>query len=249
MVLRKSPERKTYGGGKPLASAKIGLMAVLVGGVAAGTLAPQPVYAEEEWRVGGMLQIPFGGSKEKSFVHFANTRIGVKVQYAEIDDVIKRNELTVDRVFQGNVELSATVTSEGVVTVDEGDKVVGGEGYLLVAPFNGFWDVSGGINGFGGKDIIQGAAGLGYDPSFGVYLGIGALMPYSEVGIRLNFRHIDYFVGATSLPKFSSKTVWQEDKITYSDTFEAIPEEGAALDSTAVEVPAVEEVTEAPPST
>jgi hypothetical protein len=222
----------------------IGLMVVFTGGVAAGILAPQSVCAEEEWRVGGMLQIPFGGSKEKSFVHFANTRIGVKVQYAEIDDVIKRNEQTVERVYQGNVEVSSNVTSAAVVTVDEGDKVIGGEGYILFAPFNGFWDVSGGINGFYGQHTIQGAAGLGYDPSFGTYLEIGALMPYSEVGIRLNFRHIDYFVGATSLPQFSSKTVWLEDKITYNDISQPLPEESAVGEGAVVEA-----VTEVPPST
>jgi len=227
MIARKIPECETNGDKAQLLPSMIGLMQALLGVLVAGAIAVQSAWAEEEWRVGGMLQIPFGGSKEQSFVHFANTRIGVKVQYAEIDDLIKRNEQTVDRVYQDGELQSSTVTSEAVVTVDEGDKVIGGEGYLMVAPFNGFWDVSGGLNGFAGQQTVQGAAGLGYDPSFGVYLGIGALLPYSQAGIRLNFRHLDYFVGATSLPKFSSKTVWKEDKINYKDITLELPAEGA----------------------
>ncbi len=224
MVARKNPGQKTHGDKMLKTSSNIGLVMVLAGVLTTGTIVAKPAFAEEEWRVGGMLQIPFGGSREKTFVHFANTRIGIKVQYAEVDDIIKRNELTVERIYQGDVLQSSTVTSENVVTVDEGGKVIGGEGYLLVAPFNGFWDFSGGFNGFAGQETVQGAAGLGYDPSFGVYLGIGALLPYSEVGVRLNFRYIDYFVGATSLPKFASETVWQEDKTTYNDISQVSPE-------------------------
>ncbi len=205
--------------------AKVCRMLFFVAAFLAGTILAETTFAEEEWRVGGMLQIPFGGSKHKSFVHLGDTRIGIKVQYAEIDDHIKRNEQSVERVYQGETLASSTVTSESVVTVEDGDDVIGGEGYLLLAPFNGFWDISGGINGFTGQHTVQGAAGLGYDPSFGFYLGIGALMPFSEVGIRLNFRHIDYYLGATSLPRFTSKTVWQEDGITYTDIVVSPPEE------------------------
>ncbi len=225
MITRKIKERETNRDNAHLMPSAMGLTQALIGVLMAGAITTQSALAEEEWRVGGMLQIPFGGSKEQSFVHFANTRIGVKVQYAEIDDVIKRNEQTVDRVYQDGVLQSSTVASTAVVTVDEGEKVIGGEGYLMLAPFNGFWDVSGGLNGFAGQQIVQGAAGLGYDPSFGVYLGLGALLPYSQAGIRLNFRHLDYFVGATSLSKFSSKTVWKEDLVKYQDTSLDFPAE------------------------
>ncbi|MBU1566837.1 MAG: hypothetical protein KJ630_14595 [Proteobacteria bacterium] len=225
MVVRKSSESKESGGSIQQTLSWICWVMALVGVVTAGTIAAKPVLAEEEWRVGGMIQIPFGGTKRQSFVHFIDTRIGVKVQYAAVDDVIMRNEQAVERVYQDGVLQSSTVISDGVVTVQGGDKVVGGEGYLLVAPFNGFWDVSGGINGFAGQDTIQGAVGLGYDPSFGVYIGIGGLFPFSEAGIRLNFRHIDYFVGATSFPKFSEKTVLQEDNIRYIDILQTSPVE------------------------
>lgn len=181
-------------------------------------LAAGAVMAEEEWRVGLMLQLPFGGSQEKDFVHFANTRIGAKLQYAEIDDVVKRNEQTVERIYLGEELQSSEVTSEEVVKVESGDKVVGGEAYIMVSPFNGLWNVSGGVNGFSGNNTFQGAGGLGYDPLLGGYLSVGALMPYSQVGLRFNFRYIDYYLGATSLPKFSSTTVWEEDGIVYEDT-------------------------------
>lgn len=237
MVARTNQRRKTNGDEMPKTPSKIGMALVLAGVLTTGTIAAKPACAEEEWRVGGMLQIPFGGSREKTFVHFANTRIGIKVQYAEVDDIIKRNEQVVERVYEGDVLQSSTVTSENAVTVDEGGKVVGGEGYLLVAPFNGFWDFSGGFNGFAGQETIQGAAGLGYDPSFGVYLGIGALLPYSEAGIRFNFRYIDYFVGATSLPKFASETVWQENKTTYNDISQVSPEPVPPAEEVVSEVP------------
>lgn len=239
MDARTNQGRKTNGDDLLQTPSKIGLVIALAGVLTTGTIVAKPACAEEEWRVGGMLQIPFGGSREKTFVHFANTRIGIKVQYAEVDDIIKRNEQTVERVYQGDVLQSSTVTSEAVVTVDEGGKVIGGEGYLLVAPFNGFWDFSGGFNGFAGQETVQGAAGLGYDPSFGVYLGIGALLPYSEAGIRFNFRYIDYFVGATSLPKFASKTVWQEDKATYNDILQVSPEPASPVEEVVSEEPEV----------
>ena len=197
----------------------------------AAALAATAVSAEEEWRVGLMVQLPFGGSQEKGFVHFANTRIGAKLQYAEIDDIVKRNEQTVERVFLGEELQSSEVTAEGVVKVEDGDKVVGGEGYLLVAPFNGFWDVSGGINAFSGNNTVQGAAGIGYDPVLGGYLTVGALLPYSQAGLRFNFRYIDYFLGLTSLPKFSPSTVWEEDSVVYDDTVVDLPvAEGAVED-------------------
>jgi hypothetical protein len=180
-------------------------------------LVPGAVVAEDEWRVGLMLQLPFGGSQERGFVHFANTRIGAKLQYAEVDDVVKRNEQTVERIYFGEELKSSEVTSEEVVKVENGDKVVGGEAYIMVTPFNGLWNVSGGVNGFSGSNTIQGVGGLGYDPLLGGYLAVGALMPYSQVGLRFNFRYIDYYLGATSLPKFSSTTVWEEDLIVYED--------------------------------
>lgn len=193
--------------------------------------------AEEEWRVGLMLQLPFGGSQERDFVHFANTRIGAKLQYAEIDDIVKRNEQTVERVFLGEELQSSEVTSEGVVKVEDGDKVVGGEGYVTIAPFNGHWDVSGGVNAFSGNNTFQGAAGLGYDPVLGGYLAIGALMPYSQAGLRFNFRYIDYYLGLTSLPKFSPTTVWEEDAVVYDDTVVELPpaEEAAEVGETPAE--------------
>ena len=224
MVNRRNPWQVTNGGGILQTPSKIGLAVFLAGVLTTGSMFVKPTYAEEEWRVGGMLQIPFGGSQSKSFVHFADTRVGVKVQYATVDDTIKANEQIVERVYQGGALLSSTVASESVVTVSDGGKVVGGEGYLMVAPFNGYWDFSGGINGFAGQETVQGAAGFGFDPSLGGYLQLGALMPYCEAGLRLNFRYVDYFIGATSLPKFKSKTVWQADKTIYKDTTLATPE-------------------------
>lgn len=191
-------------------------------------MAAAEVVAEEEWRVGLMLQLPFGGSQERSFVHFANTRVGAKLQYAEIDDVVKRKEQTLERIYLGEELQSSEVTAEAVVKVEDGDKVVGGEIYVMITPFNGSWDVSGGTNVFSGDNTFQGAGGFGYDPLLGGYLAVGALMPYSQVGLRFNFRYIDYYLGATSLPEFSSTTVWEEDRIVYEDTVIEPPAEEVA---------------------
>jgi hypothetical protein len=189
-----------------------------------GMEAPPAAMAEEEWRLGLTLQVPFGGSQEKSFVHFANTRIGAKLQYAEIDDIVKQNRQTVERIYLGEELQSSTVTEEGVVKLKDGDKVVGGEGYITVAPFSGFWDVAGGIGAFSGSNAIQGAAGIGYDPTLGGFLSVGALLPYSQAGVRFNLRYIDYYLGLTSLPAFSPATVWREDEVAYDDTVIVPPE-------------------------
>ena len=242
MVDRRNPRRVTNGGGILKTPTTIGLAVLLAGVLTTGSIGVKPTYAEDEWRVGGMLQIPFGGSQSKSFVRFADTRIGVKVQYATVDDTIKANEQVVERVYQGGELRSSTVVSESATTVSDGGKVVGGEGYLMVAPFNGYWDFSGGINGFAGQETVQGAAGFGFDPSFGGYLQIGALMPYCEAGLRLNFRYVDYFVGATSLPKFKSETVWQADRTIYKDTTLAAPEVAAPEETTPEPAPSGEEV-------
>lgn len=181
-------------------------------------LAVSTVAAEEEWRFGVMLQLPFGGSQERDFVQFANTRVGAKVQYAEIDDVVKRKEQTLERIYLGEELQSSEVTSEAVVKVDDGDKVVGGEFYMTITPFNRLWNFSGGANVFSGDNTFQGAGGIGFDPLLGGYFAVGVLMPYSQAGLRFNFRYIDYYLGLTSLPEFSSSTVWEEDRIVYEDT-------------------------------
>jgi hypothetical protein len=189
----------------------------------AGCIFSIPAYAKDEFRFGLMLQLPFGGSQGGSFIHFSDVRIGAKVQYADIDDSELQKEKTIDRVYQDGVLQSSTVNSEKTVVLNDGDKVSGAEAYVLVTPFNRKWYISGGINGFTGQKNIQGAIGLGYDPSFGGYLGIGALMPFSELGVRFNLRSIDYFAGLSSLSGFSQDTVWKDDKVTYNDTYNTTP--------------------------
>jgi hypothetical protein len=197
---------------------QFGLVLSLTGALA-GCLTWQPAYAEDEFRVGLMLQIPFGGSERGDLIHFPNTRIGIKAQYAQLDDTTKMKEQVIDRVYVDGVLQSSTTRSEDITTTD-GDKVSGAQAYLLVTPFNSKWNLSGGIDGFTGKNNIQGALGFGYDSSFGGgYVKLGAQMPYSELGFRFNLRYIDYFVGINSLSGFSPKTVWKDDKITYYDTF------------------------------
>jgi hypothetical protein len=202
---------------------KIGLALSLTGTLAVGCITWQPAFAEDEFRVGLMLQIPIGGSERGDLIHFPNTRIGIKIQYAALDDTIKRNETVIDRVYLDGVLQSSTTRSSDVITTD-GDKVSGAQAYLLVTPFNRKWNLSGGIDGFSGSNNIQGALGLGYDPTFGgVYVKLGAQMPYSELGVRFNLRYIDYLAGINSLSGFSPKTVWKEDNITYYDTFNTSP--------------------------
>jgi hypothetical protein len=198
--------------------AKSGVLLGVAGGAAAGILLCQPAAAEEELRVGVMLELPFGGSKHQSFVHFDSTRIGAKVQYAEVEEIEKRIEHVVDRVFQDGVLVSSEEKGNRVVTVSEGDQVYGGEFYLMVAPFTGKWTISTGINAFGGNNDFQGAAGFGYDPTFGGYMEIAALMPFSEAGVRLNLSYIDYFIGATSFSGFSPEKVWQKETFRFNDT-------------------------------
>ena len=207
---------------------KIGPAFCLAGVLTMGCIMWHSAHAEDEFRVGLMFQIPFGSSQGGSFVHFDNTRIGAKVQYATIDDITLQREKVIDRVFVDGLLQSETVKSDKTVTLSDGDKVSGAEAYLLVTPFNRRWNLSGGVNGFTGNRDFQGAIGLGMDPILGVYTQLGALMPYSEVGVRFNFHAIDLFAGMTSLGGFSSKTVWKDDVITNNDTFHTSPKPESA---------------------
>ena len=202
---------------------KIGPALGLAGILAIGCIAWQPAYAQNDTRVGLMLEVPFGGGQRGSFVHFDNTRIGAKIQYARVDDISKQNQQIIDRIYQDDVLQSSTTRPETTVDLNNGDKVTGGEVYFLVTPFSGKWNLSGGVNGFTGNKNFQGALGFGYDTLFGAYTQLGVLMPFSELGVRFNFHSIDYFAGLTSLGGFSPKTVWKDNLITYNDTFNTTP--------------------------
>jgi hypothetical protein len=202
---------------------RIGPAFCLAGVLTTGCIIWQSAHAEDEFRVGLMFQIPFGGSHGGSFIHLDDTRIGAKVQYAAIDDITLQREKVIDRVFIDGILQNETVKSDKTVTLNDGDKVSGAEAYLLVTPFNRRWNLSGGVNGFTGNRDFQGALGFGIDPSIGVYTQLGVLMPFSEVGVRFNFHAFDFFAGMTSLDGFSSKTVWKDDVITYNDSFHTTP--------------------------
>jgi hypothetical protein len=215
------------------AKRRIGPALYLAGVLAAGCSMWQTAFADDEFRAGLMLQVPFGSSQSGSWVHFDNTRIGAKIQYASIDDIVMQKEQTIKRVYLDDDLQRETVTSENIVTLDNGDKVSGAEAYFMVTPFNRRWNMSAGVNGFTGNRDFQGALGLGFDTSFGAYTQLGVLMPYSEAGLRYNFRAIDFYAGLNSLGGFSSKTQWKDDIITYDDViFTSSPPESIDNGST-----------------
>jgi hypothetical protein len=142
---------------------------------------PSYSRASNEFRVGAVLQIPFGGGGT-SYFQIANIRVGITSQYADVedDDILIERHIT-NNYLDGRLK-SQTVTNE-TVTIDEGDKVYGIEGNVFIQPF-GSWNPSVEILGFYGNNNVQGAFGGGYDWMDGWFLDSKVMFPYSEIGLR-----------------------------------------------------------------
>jgi hypothetical protein len=143
--------------------------------------APVISKAGNEFRVGAIIQIPFGGGGI-SYFQLSNIRVGVTGQYADVED----DEIMIERhvtndYLDGRLR-SQTVTDE-TVTTDEGNSVYGIEGNIFVQPF-GAWNPSVELLGFYGNSNVQGAFGGGYDWNDGWFLDSKVMFPYSEIGIR-----------------------------------------------------------------
>lgn len=178
----------------------------VLSGILAGLLfilPGQPVSADDEVRVGGVVQIPFDLSSTGSLFDYTTIRIGLTCQYAEVeeDEIVTHRYITEHySTTPPNPYLGYTLTRTAV-QADEGDQVYGVEGNLFVEVFND-WNASAELLGFYGDNDIQGALGAGYSLSDSFFLDAKAMFPYSEIGIRF-MGPLEIYGGLKSLGDFN----------------------------------------------
>lgn len=157
----------------------------VLAGLLAGLLLALPaqtVRADDEIRVGAVVQIPFNLSGSHSFFDPGAIRFGVSCQYADVEE---ETVTTTRRVTNTYVDgaLQESVALPAVTKVDEGNRVYGVEGNVFVTVL-GDWNISAEVLGLYGNNDIQGAFGAGYGFAEGLFLDAKAMFPYSEVGLR-----------------------------------------------------------------
>lgn len=149
-------------------------------GVSCALLA-QPACADDEIRVGAVLQAPFSLRSNQQFFDFSTIRLGLTCQYASVEeDEITITRHTTETYVDGHLaDTDVTYTSRN----DEGNQVLGLEGNLFVEVFNN-WNGSAELLGFYGGNAVQGAVGGGYSFSDDFFLDAKVMLPYSEIGFR-----------------------------------------------------------------
>jgi len=197
---------------------------------------PSLSKASNEFRVGAVLQIPFGGGGT-SYFQLANIRVGVTSQYADVeDDEILIERHIINSYLDGRLR-SQTVTNE-TVTIDEGNQVYGIEGNIFIQPF-GAWNPSVEILGFYGNNNVQGAFGGGYDWFDGWFLDSKVMFPYSEIGIRF-IAPFEIYAGVKTFGAFDPEENITSNEIIssqYSTTPRPRPRPAAKEEPAPVEVP------------
>lgn len=164
----------------------------------AGTLAAPSIHAEDEIRAGAVLQIPFALGSSRPFFDYTTIRVGLTCQYASVeeDEVMTTHHVT-NTFVNGTQTDSSEETS---VDVDEGNQVLGVEGNLAIAPFNGF-NPSVELLGFYGTNHIQGAFGGGYDFEDSFFFDGKVMFPYGEIGLRFP-QNVEIYAGVKTLGSF-----------------------------------------------
>lgn len=182
----------------PRRARRILLLSTAILGLTA-TLSVPCSHAEDEIRAGAVLQIPFSLGSSSPLFDPSAIRVGLTCQYANVeeDEVITTHHVTTTYV---NDVQQGPATEQTTVAVDEGNQVVGVEGNLSVAPFNGFTP-SVELLGFYGSNAIQGALGGGYDFDNDFFFDGKVMFPYGEIGLRFP-QHVEIYGGVKSLGSF-----------------------------------------------
>lgn len=186
------------------------LLSTALLGLASALSAPC-LHAEDEIRAGAVLQIPFSLSSSRPLFDYTTIRVGLTCQFANVDE---------DEVFTthhvtntwNNGTLTGT-TEETSVDVDGGNRVLGVEGNLAVAPFNGFTP-SVEVLGFYGTNDIQGAFGGGYDFDNSFFFDSKVMFPYGEIGLRFP-NDVEIYGGVRSLGNFDpARETYRQEVVT-----------------------------------
>ena len=175
-----------------LSAALIGLSSVML---------TSPVHADDEIRVGGIIQVPFALSANRSFFDPSTIRLGVTCQYAEVEE----DEITLTHHVTNRYEQGVRVSTEehtSVSDIDQGNRVYGVEGNLFVELFNSL-NPSAELLGFYGNNHVQGALGAGYSLANDFFLDAKVMFPYSEIGIRFP-GEVELYGGAKTLGDFNA---------------------------------------------
>lgn len=186
------------------------LLATALLGLASALAAPC-LHAEDEIRAGAMLQIPFALGSSRPFFDPAAIRVGLTCQYASVeeDEIITTHHVT-ETWDNGSLE---SRTEETSVAVNGGNQVVGVEGNLAIAPFDGFTP-SVELLGFYGTNDIQGAFGGGYDFDDSFFFDGKVMFPYGEIGLRFP-NNVEIYGGVRSLGSFDpAKEAYRQDVLT-----------------------------------
>lgn len=177
----------------------------------ASTLSAPYSHAEDEIRAGAVLQIPFSLGASQPILDPSAIRVGLTCQYASVeeDEVITTHHVT-NTTLNGVPQPS---TEQTTVAVDEGNQVLGLEGNLSVAPFNGFTP-SVELLGFYGTNTVQGALGGGYDFDTDFFFDGKVMFPYGEIGLRFP-RNLEIYGGVKSLGSFDpARDAYRREVVT-----------------------------------
>lgn len=174
-------------------------------------LSTQPVLADNEFRIGALVQVPFAITGSGPVFDQTGIRLGLTGQYADVEnDKIIINRY-IDNHSATDGRLTRQVVTRETVKKDEGNRVIGLEGNLFFEIFND-WNSTVELLGFYGTNAIQGALGVGYRFTHDVFL-VGKLMfPYSEVGLRYMYQP-EIFFGVKTLGSFDPDTSSYQNEI------------------------------------
>jgi hypothetical protein len=176
-------------------------------------LATQPALADNEFRIGALVQVPFTITGSGPVIDQGGIRLGLSGQYADVEnDKIIINRY-IDNYSTTDGRLTRQVVTRETVKKDDGNRVFGLEANLFFEIFNE-WNSTVELLGFYGTNAIQGALGGGYSFTHDLFL-VGKLMfPYSEIGVRYMYQP-EIFFGVKTLGSFDPDTsTYQNDIFT-----------------------------------
>jgi len=174
-------------------------------------LAVQPAAADNEFRIGALLQVPFTITGSAPVLDHTNIRLGLTSQYADVENDKIITDRFIDNYYAADGSLSKQVVTRETVRKDSGNQVFGLEGNLFFEIFNN-WNSTVEFLGFYGSSSIQGALGAGYSFAHDLFLVGKVMFPYSEVGLRYMYQP-EVFVGLKTFGSFDPETSASQNDI------------------------------------
>ena len=186
------------------------------------TASLQSARAEDDFRAGALLQVPFSLNSWRSPVDFSGIRVGLTCQYAQVEDdvIIITRKVTnnyLDDVFQDTAETTS------VTGVKDGNQAYGVEGNVMLDILDGFTP-SVELLAFYGTNDIQGALGGGYDFASDFFFDAKVMFPYSEIGVRFP-NQVEIYGGLKTLGSFDPQNDhYRQRVVTNSYTYSPVAE-------------------------